>query len=272
MSVLPILGYLGALSAGILLGLMGGGGSIITIPILIYFFHISPITAMAYSLFVVGTSATVGTLNNLKKSFATYRIAILFAIPTIISAYIVRKYIVPIIPLEIIKVKSIIITKDSSIMVLFAIVMLLSAIAMIKKRKLSPKTIIYDTYNYGFIILIGIVIGLLTGIIGIGGGFLIIPTLVLFVKLPMQRAVATSLGIIAIKSLIGFLGDMTTININWNFLLQFTFVSTIGVFLGTYFSSFMNGEKLKKYFGWMILLVSLAIMYKEIYFLYGSNA
>tara|TARA_R110000796_G_scaffold104102_1_gene213711 strand:+ start:63491 stop:64291 length:801 start_codon:yes stop_codon:yes gene_type:complete len=266
MDTMPILGYLGALSVGIILGLMGGGGSIITIPILTYFFYMSPVTTTAYSLFIVGTSALIGSINNLKKGYIMYRIAIVFAIPSMIYVYIVRKYLLPIIPIEIVNIQGFILTKDRSIMVFFAIVMLLASISMIKKRKKYPKTLISNNYNYIAILLAGLGIGFLTGIVGIGGGFIIIPTLVVLVKLPMKRAIATSLAIIAIKSLIGFIGDLANIYIDWEFLLQFTFISILGIFLGNYFLSFINEKKLKKYFGWMILFVSFGILYKELFF------
>lgn len=264
METIEIFGYIGALSVGVVLGLMGSGGSIITIPILTYLFHISPITTTAYSLFVVGTSSSIGALSNWKKGLVDYRIAIVFAIPAFIAVYAVRKYLLPIIPIEIVTIKDFVVTKDTAIMVFFAIIMLFSAISMIWKKNLAFAGHIPNCPNYPVIIFAGIVIGLMTGIVGIGGGFLIIPALVLLLKLPMKKAVATSLFIIAIKSLIGFLGDIGNLEINWHFLLGFTVISILGIFLGIYLSSFIKGEKLKKYFGWMVLIASFGILYKEV--------
>jgi len=265
METIQIFGYLGALAVGVVLGLMGSGGSLIAIPIFTYLFHISPITTTAYSLFVVGTSSSIGALRNWKKGLVDFKIAIVFAIPAFISVYVVRKYILPIIPVEIITIKDFVVTKDMVIMVFLAIIMLLCSLSMLRKRKLLTDHNHLIRYNYPLIVLQGIFIGLFTGVVGIGGGFLIIPTLVLLVKLPMKKAVATSLFIIAIKSLIGFMGDLGNLEINWDFLLGFTVVSTLGIFLGIYLASFIKGEKLKTYFGWLLLILSVGIFYKEVF-------
>lgn len=265
METIEIFGYLGALLVGLVLGLMGSGGSLIAIPIFTYLFHISPITTTAYSLFVVGTSSTIGALRNWEKGLVDFKIAIVFAIPAFIAVYVVRKYILPIIPMEIVTIYDVAVTKDMAIMVFLALIMLLCSLSMIRTKKslLDHKRL--NRYNYPLIVLQGILIGLFTGVVGIGGGFLIIPTLVLLVKLPMKKAVATSLFIIALKSLIGFLGDLGNLEINWDFLLRFTAISTLGIFLGIYFSSFIKGEKLKTYFGWLLLILSIGIFYKEVF-------
>ena len=150
-------------------------------------------------------------------------------------------------------------------MVFLAVIMLLSSLSMIRKRKLSHDHNHLNRYNYPLIVLQGLMIGLFTGVVGVGGGFLIIPILVLLVKLPMKKAVATSLFIIALKSLIGFIGDLGNLEINWDFLLGFTVVSILGIFLGIYLSSFIKGEKLKIYFGWLLLILSIGIFYKEVF-------
>lgn len=265
METIQIFGYLGALLVGLVLGLMGSGGSLIAIPIFTYLFHISPITTTAYSLFVVGTSSTIGALRNWKKGLVDFKIAIVFAVPAFIAVFVVRKYILPIIPIEIIAFKDFVVTKDTAIMVLLAVIMLLCALSMIRKKKSLNDHNHLNRYNYPLIVVEGIMIGLFTGVVGIGGGFLIIPTLVLLVKLPMKKAVATSLFIIALKSLIGFIGDIGNLEINWNFLLGFTVVSTLGIFLGIYLSSFIKGEKLKTYFGWLLLILSIGIFYNEVF-------
>ena len=119
-------------------------------------------------------------------------------------------------------------------------------------------------YNYPLIMVEGFVVGVITGIVGAGGGFLIIPALVLLAKLPMKRAVATSLFIIAIKSLIGFIGDIQNLDIDWTFLLSFTAVSIIGIFIGIWLNRFIDGKKLKKAFGWFVLVMGFYIIYKEL--------
>mgnify|MGYP003625770892 CR=1 FL=1 len=265
METIEIFGYLGALLVGLVLGLMGSGGSLIAIPIFTYLFHISPITTTAYSLFVVGTSSTIGALRNWEKGLVDFKIAFVFAIPAFIAVYVVRKYILPIIPMEIVTIYDIAVTKDMAIMVFLALIMLLCSLSMIRTKKSLLEHKQLNRYNYPLIVLQGILIGLFTGVVGIGGGFLIIPTLVLLVKLPMKKAVATSLFIIALKSLIGFLGDLGNLEINWDFLLRFTAISTLGIFLGIYFSSFIKGEKLKTYFGWLLLILSIGIFYMEVF-------
>jgi uncharacterized membrane protein YfcA len=171
---------------------------------------------------------------------------------------------VPAIPSEIFTFGNFTLTKDIAIMVLFAIVMLLASISMIRGRKDVGETSEVITFNYPLILIEGFVVGILTGLVGAGGGFLIIPALVLLAKLPMKKAVATSLLIIAVKSLIGFIGDVENLDIDWTFLLSFTGVSVIGIFVGSYLSNFIDGKKLKKGFGYFVLIMGVYILFKEL--------
>ncbi len=264
MEIIDILGYIGALVIGIVLGLIGGGGSILTVPVFVYLMYINPVTATAYSLFVVGISAMVGAINNLRKGLVSIRTAIVFAIPAFIAVYITRKYIVPAIPDELFTIGNFMITKNIGIMIFFAIIMLLASISMIKNNKKNNNAETEVKYNYPLILIEGFVVGVLTGIVGAGGGFLIIPALVLLAKLPMKKAVATSLLIIAIKSLIGFIGDVENLEIEWNFLLIFTAISVIGIFIGMYLSNYIEGKKLEKGFGWFVLAMGVYIIFKEL--------
>jgi uncharacterized membrane protein YfcA len=264
MEILEILGYFGALVIGVVLGLIGGGGSILTVPVLVYLLAINPVTATAYSLFVVGASSLVGAIKNMQKKLVDYRTAIVFAIPAFITVYATRKWMVPAIPESLFSIGGFEITKNIGIMLFFAIIMILASVSMIRengKKKTKNEAI---RYNYPLIILEGIVVGVLTGIVGAGGGFLIIPALVLLAKLPMKKAVATSLLIIAIKSLIGFVGDVQNMDINWLFLSIFTGLSVIGMFIGIYLNKFIDGKKLKKGFGWFVLLMGIYIIWAEI--------
>lgn len=264
MEISEVLGYAGALAIGIVLGLIGGGGSILTVPVFVYLMHINPITATAYSLFVVGVSALVGAINNLRKGLVSFRTAIVFAVPAFIAVYTTRKYVVPAIPDHLFTIGKFMMTKEVGIMIFFAIIMLLASLSMIKntKKNIEQKTKIQ--YNYPLILIEGAVVGFLTGIVGAGGGFLIIPALVLLAKLPMKKAVATSLLIIAIKSLIGFIGDVENLEIEWNFLLIFTAISIIGIFIGMYMSNYIEGKKLEKGFGWFVLVIGIYIIVKEL--------
>jgi uncharacterized membrane protein YfcA len=264
METISWVGYAGALMIGVVLGLIGGGGSILTVPILVYVLSVNPVVATAYSLFVVGTTALVGTIRNAKKGMIDFRTGIVFAIPALITVFLTRKFLVPAIPDTLFSVGEFVVSKDIAIMVFFALIMLLASYSMIKGRKEIAENVVGKvTFNYPLIIGEGIVVGVLTGIVGAGGGFLIIPALVLLAKLPMKKAVATSLMIIAVKSLLGFLGDIQNIMIDWTFLLSFTLVSVIGIFIGLYLNKFIDGNKLKKSFGWFVLLMGIYIILKE---------
>ncbi len=265
MEILEILGYAGALLIGIVLGLIGGGGSILTVPVLVYLLYINPVTATAYSLFVVGVSSLVGALKNLQKGLVDIKTAIVFSIPAFIAVYGTRKYLLPAIPEQLFQIGDFTVTKDIGIMVFFAIIMLLASVSMIRGRcKNCDDDTAEVSYNYPLIILEGLVVGVLTGIVGAGGGFLIIPALVMLAKLPMKKAVATSLLIIAIKSLIGFLGDVQNLPIDWTILLSFTALSVIGIFVGIWLNKFIKGSSLKKSFGWFVLIMGVYILYKEL--------
>jgi uncharacterized membrane protein YfcA len=264
MDIQELLGYIGALLIGIVLGLIGGGGSILTVPILVYLMFINPVTATAYSLFIVGVSALVGAVRNIQKGLVDFKTAIVFAIPAFIAVYTTRKFLVPAIPEELFSVGDFLITKNIAIMLFFAIIMLVASISMIRNKRSESDEETVVSYNFPLIIIEGFVVGVLTGIVGAGGGFLIIPALVLLAKLPMKKAVATSLLIIAIKSLIGFIGDVENLDIDWAFLLLFTGISVVGIFLGIYLSKFIDGKSLKKGFGWFVLIMGIYIILKEL--------
>ncbi len=264
MEIIEILGYIGALLIGLVLGLIGGGGSILTVPILVYALALNPVVATAYSLFVVGATSLVGAVKNMMKGMVDFKTAIIFAIPAFIAVYLTRAFLIPAIPEELFPVGDFIVTKNLAIMLFFAIIMLLASISMIRNKRKETDEEAEITYNYPLIIVEGLVVGTITGIVGAGGGFLIIPALVLLAKLPMKKAVATSLFIIAIKSLIGFLGDVQNLEIDWPFLLIFTGISIVGIFIGIWLNKFIDGKKLKKAFGWFVLVMGIYIIYKEI--------
>ena len=263
MEPINIYGVIGALLIGIVLGLTGGGGSILTFPILVYVLSVNPITSTSYSLFVVGSTALVGTIRNAQKGMIEYKTAFVFAIPAFIAVFLSRKFIIPSIPNVLFNFNDFVFTKDLAIMIFFAILMFFASISMIKGRK-EVKITKDIAFNYPLIIIEGFVVGILTGLVGAGGGFLIIPALVLFANIPMKRAVATSLLIIAVKSLIGFLGDLGNIDINWSFLLSFTSISVLGIIAGIWLNNFIDGKKLKKLFGYFVLLMSIFIIIKEL--------
>ena len=263
MEVFEIFGFISAFFIGVVLGLIGGGGSILSVPVLVYLMHINPVTATAYSLFIIGFAALVGALKNMKKGLVDYRTAIVFAIPAFIAVYVTRRFVVPAIPDTLFSIGDFVLTKNIGVMLFFAILMLLASFSMIRSKSKGLTEDSEVRYNYPLILVEGAIIGFLTGLVGAGGGFLIIPALVLLAKLPMKKAVATSLLIIAVKSLIGFMGDLENIEIDWAFLLSFTSLSVMGIFVGTWLSKFIDGKKLKKGFGWFVLVMAVYIIIRE---------
>ncbi|MBL6990798.1 MAG: sulfite exporter TauE/SafE family protein [Bacteriovoracaceae bacterium] len=261
---MEIIGFAGVVLMGLVLGLVGGGGSIMTVPILVYLFNQSPSTATAYSLFIVGLSASVASISYFKKKQIDFKVGFIFAVPAFIGVYITRKFLLPALPETLLTIESYSLTKDGAIMLLFVIAMLLSSISMIKGRKDTQKKEV--SLNPLFIGTEGIVVGIATGMIGAGGGFLIIPALVVLAGLEMKIAVGTSLMIISIKSLIGFIGDVQVMpNIDWSFLLNISLLSFVGIFVGTLISSKVKGSQLKRGFGYFVLLMGAAILFKEVY-------
>jgi uncharacterized membrane protein YfcA len=261
-----ILGYIGALFIGTTLGLIGGGGSILTVPVFVYLLSIEPVPATAYSLFVVGLTALVGSIAFMKKGLVSYRTAVVFAIPAFIAVFATRKFIVPAIPTDIFTIDSFIFSKDLFVMLLFAALMIAASVSMIKNKKKETENVKELEFNYPLIIIEGIVVGILTGLVGAGGGFLIVPALVLLAKLPMKMAVGTSLLIIAVKSLFGFAGDIGNMPIDWQLLAIFSAIAIAGILIGSYLSKYVPGEKLKPAFGWFTLAMGIFIITKEIWY------
>ena len=263
---MEIIGYLASIVIGISLGLIGGGGSILTVPVLVYLFGVNPVLATAYSLFIVGATSLVGVFPKYKHGLVNIKTALIFGAPAIAAVYTTRKFIVPAIPDEVFALAGFTITKPILMMLLFAVLMVFASYSMIKgKREDENGKEAEQTFNYPMILLEGTVVGILTGLVGAGGGFLIIPALVLFSKLPMKQAVGTSLLIIAAKSLIGFTGDIGHTIIDWKLLLFVTVLAIAGIFIGNRLSYKISGEKLKKGFGWFVLVMGIYIIVKEIF-------
>lgn len=264
MDITQVLGFVCAFFIGLILGILGGGGSILTVPVLVYIFSLNPVTASAYSLFVVGISGLAGVIRNLNKKLINYKTGIVFAIPSFIAVYITRKFLIPELPELLFNFGNYQVSRDLGLMLFFAIIMLYVAFTMLRQnvRKASHPQI--RSYSMPILAAQGIIVGIITGIIGAGGGFLIIPALVFFARLSMKKAVATSLFIIAIKSLIGFIGDVENIQIDWSFLLIFTSISVLGILLGTFLSKFIDDKKLKRMFGWFVLFMGIFIIVFEL--------
>lgn len=261
---MEIVGYLAAILIGVALGLIGGGGSILTVPVLVYLLGVDAVAATAFSLFIVGATSAVGSVNYFRKGLVNIKTAIIFGIPSIIAVFLTRAYIVPAIPDDVFSLGGFVVTKSILLMLLFAILMIAASYSMIKKDK--PKTDENkgeQKFNYPLILIEGAVVGVLTGLVGAGGGFLIIPALVVLSKLPMKEAVGTSLVIIALKSLIGFFGEGGETVIDWQLMLTVTAFAVGGIFIGSYLSKKIDGAKLKPAFGWFVLVMGIYILIKE---------
>ena len=278
---MDLFGYMCAVLIGLIMGLAGGGGSVLGVPIFAYIFGMDAVYATAYSLFVVGLTAGVGAITNARKGQIDVHTGIVFAIPAFIAVYLTRAFVIPWIPETICTIGSFTLSKDLGIMLLFALVMFVAGYFMVKSKKqkrlkqVDPNDTVLDelgleeddiqiVYKYKKIILEGFVIGVLTGLVGAGGGFVIVPALVLLANLPMKKAIGTSLMIICIKSLIGFIGDIQNLEIDWGFLALFSGLTIIGILVGSYFSNYIDGKVLKKGFGWFVIVMAISILVAEL--------
>jgi uncharacterized membrane protein YfcA len=255
-------GYLAAVCIGLILGLLGGGGSILSIPILVYIFHIDAVLASAYSLFIVGITSFVGAIPKYKDHLVNIRTGFLFGIPSIISIFVTRKWIIPSIPDIVFQTDSFILTKRILLLGIFALLMILASFSMIRaKREIVSETRGFRTF---LVIIEGLLIGFLTGLVGAGGGFLIIPALVFLTGLPFKTAVGTSLFIIAINSLMGFLGDVFNYTMDWSFLLTITGLAISGILIGNQLQKKISPIRLRIAFGWLVLTMGSWILLREV--------
>lgn len=262
---MQILGYFASLLIGISLGMIGGGGSILTVPVLVYLFSINPVLSTSYSLFVVGSTSLVGAYNNYIKGLVRIKTALLFGLSSITTVFLTRKFLISHIPENFGTIGNFKITESILVMVLFAILMIAASVSMIKdrKKKISTDNDNSKKINIPRLLSYGIAIGIVTGLLGAGGGFLLIPTLVLLVKLPMKEAIGTSLFIIALNSLIGFTGDIGHFTIDWIFLFKITAIAIAGILVGGALNKKIHGDNLKKGFGWFVLIMGIYIIIHE---------
>jgi len=256
------------LIVGITLGILGSGGSILTLPILIYVAHLEPLTATSYTLFIVGISALFGTVRNIYSSLIDFKVLLFFGIPSLFSVYATRYFILPSLPKDLFEFEGLKVSKDLFLITFLAFLMIIAALSMLRKVKKEKSNVNLNSIQSFFIILIqGIVVGIVTGFVGAGGGFLIIPALVNFCKLPVKKAIATSLAIISINASIGFLGDVSIgILIDYALLFYFTISSLVGTFIGLYLSKSIKENQLKIIFGWFVLIMGVFIFVKELFF------
>ncbi|HKZ37294.1 MAG TPA: sulfite exporter TauE/SafE family protein [Chryseolinea sp.] len=259
---MEIIGYILSIFIGIVLGLLGGGGSILSIPILVYLFKVDVVLASAYTLFIVGVTSFIGAVPKYKEHLVSIKAGLLFGVPSILSIFATRKWVIPAIPEIVFQTESFVFTKRLLLLGILAILMILAAIFMITGRKEIENN--EHTSRIPLVMFEGILIGFLTGLVGAGGGFLIIPALMLLTGLPFKTAVGTSLFVIAINSLSGFLGDVFNYKIDWPFLLSITTLATFGIFIGNQLTHKITGKTLRKSFGWLVLCVGLGIFFREL--------
>ena len=262
---MELAGYIASLLIGLLLGLLGGGGSILSIPILIYLFRIETTLASAYSLFIVGTTSFVGAIPKYREQLINLRAGFLFSIPSVFAIFITRRWIVPSIPKVILSSGSFVLTDRMLLLGIFSVLMIMASVSMIWRKKESGNAV--GSYRVPLTVAEGLLIGLLTGLVGAGCGFLIIPALVFLTGLRMKIASGTSLLIIAVNSLFGFAGDLMTRNMDWVFLLTVTAVAIVGVHFGNVLSRRFSNIALRKTFGWLILIMGTFILLRELLFL-----
>ncbi|MFO7826424.1 MAG: sulfite exporter TauE/SafE family protein [Cyclobacterium sp.] len=258
---MEILGYFFLFFVGLTLGILGSGGSILAVPILVYLFSMDAVLASAYSLFIVGITSLVGTALNYHAQLVNVKTGSIFGIPSILSIFLMRKWIVPAIPDSILQIESFSLSKNTFILGVFAFLMILASLKMIYGRTLNKgnekKTSIFS------LVFFGLLSGLITGLVGVGGGFLIIPILGFLTKTPLKTAIGTTLFIVASNSLIGFLGDVLNYSIHWNFLLGITGLAISGIFVGSRIVKGIPTMSLQRSFGWFTLTVGTLIVIQE---------
>jgi len=262
---MEIAGYLGAVLMGISLGLFGGGGSILSVPILVYLFGLDVISATGLSLFIVGTTSAAGLTNYHRQGNIEWRTATLFGGASLLSVFATRRWLVPALPDPLFQMGELTVPKDTAILGLFAVVMVLAAWSMLRKRKAVP------TKEAGKdqllpLLLIGLAVGILTGLLGAGGGFVIVPALVVIAGVDMKKAVGTSLLIITANAFIGFLGDRQVHLIDHApLLIMFIALAIGGIFVGGLLAKRIDGNRLRPAFGWFILTMGAYIIIRELY-------
>lgn len=257
-------GSIASLAMGMTLGLMGGGGSILTVPILVYLFALSPTISTSYSLFVVGTTALIGSIMYIRKGDVDFAAGLAFALLSVIGVNVSRGLIIPQIPLVIAQFGSFTLTKEILIMITFASLMVMASFSMIKKKNVQPPMEAHPAVRIALIALVGLIVGLIAGFVGAGGGFLIIPALVFIAGLSMRIAVGTSLMIIALQSLLGFAGDISRgLFVNWSLLGSVTAFATFGIVVGSAVAHKIKEQKLKTAFGWFVLVMGITILFEQ---------
>ena len=263
-------GYVAMGLLGVVLGLIGAGGSILAVPIFVYLFAVPATQATGYSLLVVGATAALGAAGYVRSGEADLRTAAIFSPPAILGVYLTRRFLVPAIPETIGEVGGVVLTRDLALLVVFALFMVVAAISMIRPPRRVEARESHDegrrSIRLPLVLAEGFGVGVLTGLVGAGGGFMIIPALVILVGLPMRRAIGTSLLIIAAKSLLGFIGEAQgTASVDYAFLAAVTVTPLFGILLGMRLNRHLTPVRLRVAFGWFVLLMGFYIFFREVF-------
>ncbi len=265
--ILHITGYLLMLLMGGTLGLIGAGGSILTVPILVYLLQVPAVTATGYSLPIVGIAAAIGALHYRQREQIDLHATFIFALPALITVFMTRWWLLPVLPASI-AVGGFLISKDTLILALLAALMLASARFMLdpaacENGPIAPQ--LKGTRRFMLLIISSAFIGVLTGLVGAGGGFLIVPALLCLFGLTMHTAIGTSLLVIAVNALTGFAGDLGAgFAIDWPLLGGLLALTLAGMGLGTRLNRRCDARQLRGGFGWVTLAVAAAIIAREI--------
>lgn len=270
-----LFGYGAMALLGVVLGLIGAGGSILVVPILVYLFGVPAAQATGYSLVIVGTTALAGAVTYLRRGQSDPRMAALFGIPAIAAVYLTRRVLFPAIPDPVLQTSGFSLSKDTAVMVVFAAFMLLAAISMIRPDPATspdpgrdrPSAAAAALSRPSVLAALGFFVGIFTGLVGAGGGFMILPVLVLAAGLPIRVAIGTDLLIIAAKSLIGFVGEAQAAEaIDWGFVATILALPLIGIAIGTRLNRLVPAERLKSAFGIFVLVMAIYIVGRELVF------
>jgi hypothetical protein len=253
-----IIGHILAICIGLSLGLIGGGGSILAVPILVYVMGIGPKAAIAMSLVIVGTVSLIGVIPHWLQGNVNWQVAAIFAPTAMLGAYLGAR------------IAGIPVITETIQLICFAIIMVLASLMMIRhgrhKRKNQESTkekeiIKGNHHRHWFAIpLEGLGVGILTGFVGVGGGFAIIPALVLLGGLPMKEAIGTSLIIITFKSITGFWGYLDQVDLDWTLMISFAIAASLGTITGAYLTRFIEAQKLQKGFGYFVLAIGIFVL------------
>ena len=260
---MEVLGYIASLLIGVSLGLVGAGGSILTVPVMVYLFHIPVLTATSYSLFIVGTTSMMGTWHQFRQDAVNTKVSIMFSLVSITMVFVIRHYVLPMVPDHLFYLGGVPVTAPLVSMVLFSMLMLTAAYAMIRKKNTNDAAS-SNARPVARLVFCGLLVGLVTGFLGAGGGFILIPSLVLLLGLPMRTAIGTSLMIIALNSLFGFALDLGHLTIDWTLLGGVTLVAVTGIFMGMAFGKKMGGPSLRVSFGWLVMALGGLILVAEL--------